>query len=152
MTTTTKLWIVLALIHSTVSQQPLTNPGTAAPPFFAGDTTGQVWTWGHNRRGQLGLGDGLYGGDANYPNDIPGCIESPDQKCMPEFVRRPSPMRMPPQYVPPFPPLYFCDILRRYSGRIQHISAGAYHTVAVTDAGQLVAWGWNGLGQLGAST
>ena len=128
-----RLVCVLALLHSARPQQILTNPGNAAPPFSAGDTTGQVWTWGHNRRGQLGLGDGLYGDDPNYPNDIPGCIESPDQKCAPEFVRRPQPMRMPPVY----------------SGRIEHISAGAYHTVAVTDAGQLVAWGWNGLGQLG---
>jgi alpha-tubulin suppressor-like RCC1 family protein len=128
--------LLLALLHFVHSQQVLTNPGNTAPPFFAGDTTGQVWTWGHNRRGQLGLGDGLYGGDPNYPNDIPGCIESPDQKCAPEFVRRPQPMRMPPIY----------------TGRIEYISAGAYHTVAVTDAGVLVAWGWNGLGQLGTDS
>ena len=39
-----------------------------------------------------------------------------------------------------------------YSGRIHSISAGAYHTVAVTDSGELVAWGWNGLGQLGTDS
>lgn len=128
--------VLLALLHTVVSQQVFTNPGIAPPPFFAGDTTGQVWTWGHNRRGQLGLGDGLYGGNPQYPNDVPGCVESPDQKCLPEFVRRPSPMRMPPLY----------------TGRIEFISAGAYHTVAITESGQLVAWGWNGLGQLGTDS
>jgi len=33
---------------------------------------GRVWSWGHNTRGQLGLGDGLYGGDPRLPNEIPG--------------------------------------------------------------------------------
>lgn len=136
MTISPQLCFLFALLQFAQTQQVPTNPGTQAPPFTAGDTTGQVWSWGHNRRGQLGLGDGLYGGNPKYPNDVPGCTESPDQKCMPQFVRRPSPMRLPPLY----------------TGRLAFISAGAYHTVAVTDSGHLVAWGWNGLGQLGTDS
>ena len=109
MTISPQLCFLFALLHFAQTQQVPTNPGTQAPPFTAGDTTGQVWSWGHNRRGQLGLGDGLYGGNPKYPNDVPGCTESPDQKCMPQFVRRPSPMRLPPLY----------------TGRLAFISAGS---------------------------
>ena len=32
------------------------------------------------------------------------------------------------------------------------VAAGAYHTVAIDESGKLVAWGWNGYGQLGSPT
>ncbi len=31
---------------------------------------GRLWSWGHNTRGQLGLGDGLYAGDPRFPNEV----------------------------------------------------------------------------------
>lgn len=38
---------------------------------FVVDTgPGRMWSWGHNTRGQLGLGDGLYAGDPRFPNEV----------------------------------------------------------------------------------
>ena len=33
------------------------------------------------------------------------------------------------------------ESLRQYQGRVTHIEGGAHHTVAVTDAGELLVWG-----------
>ena len=73
--------------------------------FFIKDSTintgrGRMWSWGHNTRGQLGLGDGLYGGDPRFPNEIPGapavvmpsfCFDEHSEELIPE--RRCAPSR-----------------------------------------------------------
>jgi hypothetical protein len=59
--------------------------------FYVQDATldtgeGRLWAWGHNMRGQLGLGDGLYAGDKRFPNEIPvrSCTRPRTRPCGPD--------------------------------------------------------------------
>ncbi len=105
-----------------------------------------MYSWGHNMRGQLGLGDGLYGGDTRYPNEVPGCRSLPGEDCDTSRYR----IYQPNKVILPLP--------------VKHVAAGAYHSVAVLGAllitlfltrvedGSVYAWGWNGFGQLGTDS
>ena len=48
-----------------------TRPLRAPPLLSCGRLVqrGRLWTWGCNQRGQLGLADGLYLGNIDYPNE-----------------------------------------------------------------------------------
>lgn len=75
---------------------------------------GDVYSWGSNREGQLGVGAR---GDAAAPTLVAG----PSSAAAEPAARR----------------------------RIVAIAAGARHSVAVNDGGQVLAWGWNLHGQCG---
>ena len=67
--------------------------------------SGELWTWGYNDDGELGIGD-------TTDRHAPVKVSVNGQK-------------------------------------IVAVAAGAYHTAAITDSGELWTWGWNGYGQLG---
>jgi alpha-tubulin suppressor-like RCC1 family protein len=48
--------------------------------------------------------------------------------------------------------LFNSDYLLPPSPAIVAVAAGAYHTVAITADAKMLAWGWNGYGQLGSPT
>jgi hypothetical protein len=118
---------------------------------------GRIWSWGLNTRGQLGLGDGLYGGDPRFPNEIPGapamvmpifCFDPVTEKLLPELNCDPS------RWVISTPEanLFNSDYLENPKPEVVMLRAGAYHNVAIDDQGKLLSWGWNGYGQLGNPT
>jgi alpha-tubulin suppressor-like RCC1 family protein len=49
----------------------------------------------------------------------------------------------------PQPNKFNSDYLKPPSPEIVSLAAGAYHNVAISDDAKLLAWGWNGYGQLG---
>eukprot|EP00960_Hanusia_phi_P025453 745652-Hanusia_phi.AAC.5 len=115
---------------------------------------GRAWSWGYNTRGQLGLGDGLYGGDPRFPNDIPGapgllmpsfCYDSVTQQLIADLHCDPSLW----VYTSPQPNTFNADLLNPANPMITFFAAGAYHNVIITGMGKIMAWGWNGYGQLG---
>ncbi|CAE7748397.1 UVR8 [Symbiodinium microadriaticum] len=67
--------------------------------------SGELWTWGYNSNGQLGIG-----GTTN--RHAPVKVSVNGQK-------------------------------------IVAVAAGSFHSAAITDSGELWTWGWNGNGQLG---
>lgn len=119
------------------------------------DAQGQVWSWGANAAGQLGLGDmaqrgvaqrvalpqaavavaagathslalddrgRLWGWGSNHHGQLDAGLQAP-------FSLRPTRIALP---------------LRAAS-----LAAGLHFSTVATAAGQVLAWGWNGLGQLG---
>jgi alpha-tubulin suppressor-like RCC1 family protein len=80
---------------------------------------GLLYAWGDNFVGQLGLGD--YTPRAT-PVVIRGCLQTDiNGKCVFDF----------------------------YDLKIVSVACGAFHSLAVSDAGVLYSWGWNTKGQLG---
>ena len=71
---------------------------------FAVTANGELWAWGSNGSGELGLGDNL---DRNAPTRVGS------------------------------------------ANNWASVAAGSFHTVAITTTGELWAWGGNGLGELG---
>lgn len=68
-------------------------------------TDGTVWSWGHNRYGELGYNSSSEG--QHTPRQIPGLTD------------------------------------------IRSVAAGQWNSYAIDHQGTLLAWGWNGYGQLG---
>ena len=140
-----------------VQEGNLDSPAVASAPFhirsFVADTgAGRAWAWGHNVRGQLGLGDGLYGGDPRFPNEVPGApaLVSPEF-CFDPVTLAVVPARGcdPARWVLALPQALLFN--SRLDGppdpALAAVRAGAYHTLAITTDGRLVSWGWNGYGQ-----
>eukprot|EP00282_Hemiselmis_andersenii_P032523 CAMPEP_0169463874 /NCGR_PEP_ID=MMETSP1042-20121227/20348_1 /TAXON_ID=464988 /ORGANISM="Hemiselmis andersenii, Strain CCMP1180" /LENGTH=1709 /DNA_ID=CAMNT_0009576651 /DNA_START=1 /DNA_END=5130 /DNA_ORIENTATION=+ len=118
---------------------------------------GRMWTWGHNTRGQLGLGDGLYNDDARFPNEVPGapglvlpefCFDLITEELLPERNCDPSRWVL----TNPQAMLFNSRFVLPPEPAIVNVAAGAYHTVGIDEDGKLLAWGWNGYGQLGSPT
>ncbi|AEF90389.1 regulator of chromosome condensation RCC1 [Delftia sp. Cs1-4] len=122
------------------------------------DARGQVWSWGANAAGQLGQGDlvqrsraqrvvlpqgaaavvavaagathslaldekgRLWGWGSNHQGQLDQGLQA---------AYSPGPVRI---AVP---------------GRLSSLAAGLHFSAATTQGGQVLAWGWNGLGQLG---
>uniref|UniRef100_A0A7S4PFN2 RCC1-like domain-containing protein n=1 Tax=Guillardia theta TaxID=55529 RepID=A0A7S4PFN2_GUITH len=142
-----------------VQEGNLDSPIAISKTFYIKRTVvstgiGRAWSWGYNTRGQLGLGDGLYGGDPRFPNDIPGapgllmpsfCFDTATQQLIPNLNCDPSLW----VYTSPQPNMFNADLLNPANPMITYFAAGAYHNVIVTAMGKIMAWGWNGYGQLG---
>lgn len=119
------------------------------------DGAGQVWAWGTNAAGQLGQGDlaehgaarrvplphaavavaagathslaldergRLWGWGSNHHGQLAFALGA-------AFSPRPRRLALP--------------------GPVRHLAAGLHFSAALTPGGQVLAWGWNGLGQLG---
>eukprot|EP00297_Palpitomonas_bilix_P002735 CAMPEP_0113879650 /NCGR_PEP_ID=MMETSP0780_2-20120614/7350_1 /TAXON_ID=652834 /ORGANISM="Palpitomonas bilix" /LENGTH=617 /DNA_ID=CAMNT_0000866243 /DNA_START=312 /DNA_END=2162 /DNA_ORIENTATION=- /assembly_acc=CAM_ASM_000599 len=80
---------------------------------------GDVYAFGYNTYGQLGLGDGLYGDDPRYANEP---AEQPEEYLTPQLIRS--------------------------IAKVERLYPGGYHVLAVI-GGRLHTWGWNAYGQLG---
>lgn len=142
-----------------VQEGNLDSDVTTSNVFYIADTVadtgiGRMWSWGHNTRGQLGLGDGLYGGDPRFPNDVPGA----PTLIMPSFCYDPvTELLDPAQNCDPSRWVLTTPQANNFNARyldapdptIVSIAAGAYHSLLITGKGKLMAWGWNGYGQLG---
>ena len=83
------------------------------------DNQGNLWAWGSNNSGELGLGD--FGSGTNR--------QTPVQVNMASGING---------GIDPFG-----------GNTITQISAGDYHSLAIDNQGNIWAWGWNGNGQLG---
>ena len=122
-------------------------------------STGKMWTWGANDRGQLGQGDYLY---RSLPVQFAGSVVWSTVACGNEFtmaidtsnrlfswghndcgqlgiglnggvgVVRQSPVQI--------------------AGSWTSVACGFSHALAINSAGQLFAWGFNGFGGVGDST
>ena len=144
-----------------VQEGNLDSDVVASPPFniksFVSDTgIGHLWAWGYNVRGQLGLGDGLYGGDPRFPYEVPGA----PRLVSPSFCLDPVTGALltdrgcdPTRWVltSPQPLLFNSQLSGPALPQIAKLAAGAYHNLAITQDGRLMSWGWNGYGQLGQS-
>jgi len=87
--------------------------------------TGDVYSWGWNQSGQLGIGC--------YPTDDPLSEQKPcsDNACCNRLMLSAYP------------------ILVDFRKEVQKVSCGARHSAAVLVDNTLWTWGWNGYGQLG---
>ena len=107
--------------YSTFVPLPVSSPLTGGALSVDANLTssiavavdGSVWTWGANRTGFLGTGQGFPGRGGVETSAIP---VSPQLPAGTSF---------------------------------QQVAAGMNHALALSTAGQVFAWGWNGHGQLG---
>ena len=101
--------IGLALVPTKVLEERVTAIAAGEHHSLALTEAGEVYAWGWNEYGQLGVGTGDY-------EEIEVAVR---------------PMKVP------------------GLGRVTAIAAGWFHSLALTEAGEVYAWGWNELGQLG---
>lgn len=156
-----------------VSASPLNQPPAPLPELppmaklaagmnhtLALSGSGEVWAWGANAAGQLGLG---HLSAVTQPQRVPlsarvvavaagqshslaidehgrvhawgsnhcGQLGPVMGKEVPAWASRPTRVRLP--------------------FRVRDLGAGAHYTAALTDQGEVRVWGWNGFGQLGES-
>ena len=143
--------------------QPIFNLARAGRSFvLALTTTGELWGWGLNEWGQLGVGDQetrfmpvrliwfvknniriakVECGDSHaLAIDSEGLLYAWGLNFNGQLGLGDTDYRYWPVLVKPAPPAVW---------RLTSIAAGAMHSLAVTDTGQVMAWGSNREGQLG---
>ncbi|RVW55258.1 Ultraviolet-B receptor UVR8 [Vitis vinifera] len=99
--------------------------------------TATVWHWGRNQNGQLGLGtteDSLVPQKIQAFQSISYYLYSHGDKLLHDFLMlaQAAQLRLVPQGV-----------------SVKMVAAGAEHTAAVTEDGELYGWGWGRYGNLG---
>ncbi|CAN1746827.1 Ultraviolet-B receptor UVR8 [Linum perenne] len=116
------------------------NPGVRIVNVAAGgrhtlvlSDIGQVWGWGYGGEGQLGLGSRIR--MVSSPHPIP-CIESSHGRDRPAATSRGGTISE-------------GQSSRVLGNYIKAIACGGRHSVAITDAGVLLAFGWGLYGQCG---
>uniref|UniRef100_A0A1J3FDA4 Ultraviolet-B receptor UVR8 n=1 Tax=Noccaea caerulescens TaxID=107243 RepID=A0A1J3FDA4_NOCCA len=112
----------------------ITSVATGGRHTLALSDIGQVWGWGYGGEGQLGLGSRVK--TVSSPHLIP-CLELPGPGKERSFISQQGEAttstqvsRVPGQY-------------------IKAISCGGRHSAAITDAGELITFGWGLYGQCG---
>ncbi|CAN1746824.1 Ultraviolet-B receptor UVR8 [Linum perenne] len=101
--------------------------------FSKSSDIGQVWGWGYGGEGQLGLGSRIR--MVSSPHPIP-CIESSHGRDRPAATSRGGTISE-------------GQSSRVLGNYIKAIACGGRHSVAITDAGVLLAFGWGLYGQCG---
>ena len=124
------------------------------------DRSGNVWTWGANAAGQLGVGDlkerslpvrvslptrikHIAAGDTHsMALDDAGGLWAWGANNFGQ-LGEPAAANSSARF-------YSAPVRMRTDFKVARLDAGMFYSVAVTTQGDVFAWGWNGLGQLGA--
>lgn len=108
--------------------------------------SGEIWTWGDNYHGQLGLQvlDRYRASDSPQQFDVPRRLTYFDQ-----IIETTAKVQQPDGSMKEEPALETLVGLVEEEGKFIHIAAGKFQTVALTDTGKVFVWGTNSHGEQG---
>lgn len=121
---------------------------------------GEVWAWGANTAGQLGQGNlsPLTKPARVFINTPIKAIAAGDTHCLAMDANgrlyawgSNNLGQLGPVMSSKIAGFTASPVRVQLGFRLKQIDAGMHYTIALTDQGEVFAWGWNGMGQLGAS-